>query len=59
MRTFEQAVALGAVGLRAPYDAFFGAHLAVVQGPGPIVVGLMSPTDPAHRATGPAVSDFA
>jgi uncharacterized glyoxalase superfamily protein PhnB len=55
---FERAVALGAEGLRAPYDAFWGARYAVVRGPGPIVVGIMSPADPAARKPGPELSDF-
>ena len=57
--TYEQAMALGAEGLRVPYDAFWGARYAVVRGPGPITVGIMSPADPAVRAEGPRVSDFA
>ena len=56
---FDRALALGAVGLRPPYDAFWGARYAVVRGPGPIVVGIMSPSDPESRSDGPAVSDFA
>ena len=56
---FDKAVGLGAVCLRAPYDVFFGARYAVVQGPGPIIVGVMGPADPALRGEGPAVSDFA
>lgn len=55
---FERALALGAHGLRSPYDAFWGARFAVVQGPGPIVVGIMSPVDPAIRGTPPELSDF-
>ena len=55
---FERALALGAKGLRAPYDAFWGARYAVVLGPGPIVVGVMSPADPAARTSGPELSDF-
>jgi len=51
---FEQAVVL-----RAPYDAFWGARYAVVRGPGPLVVGIMSPPDPRLRGESPAVSDFA
>ncbi len=50
--TFERALGLGADVLRAPYDAFWGARYAVVRAPGPIVVGLMSPADPAQRAGG-------
>jgi uncharacterized glyoxalase superfamily protein PhnB len=56
---FERAVALGAEGLRPPYDAFWGVRYAVVRGPGPIVVGIISPADPAARTDGPQVSDFA
>jgi len=57
--TFERAVALGAEALRHPHDAFWGARYAVVRGPGPIVLGMMSPADPAFRTEPPAVSDFA
>ena len=56
---YDKALGLGAVGLRAPYDAFFGARYAVVQGPGPIAVGIMGPMDQTLRGAGPAVSDFA
>lgn len=56
---FEQALALGADGLRAPHDAFFGARYAVVRGPGPLMVGIMSPIDPELRNDPPSVSDFA
>lgn len=55
---FERALALGAEGLRGPYDAFWGARYAVVRGPGPIVVGVMSPADPAAQSAGPELSDF-
>ena len=57
--TFERSLALGAECLRAPYDAFWGARYAVVRAPGPLVVGLMSPADPALRVAGPPLSDFA
>jgi hypothetical protein len=56
--TFEQALRLGALALRSPYDASWGARYAVVQASGPIVVGLMSPADDAHRGAPPALSDF-
>ena len=56
---YDKALGLGAVGLRAPYDAFFGTRYAVVQGPGPIVVGIMGPADSTLRGAGPAISDFA
>ena len=56
---FELALSLGADGLKAPYDAFWGSRFAVVRGPGPIMVGLTSDMDAAFRTAGPAVSDFA
>lgn len=56
---FERARGLGAGVLRSPYDTFWGARYAVVRGPGPIVVGLMSPADPTARGASPKVSDFA
>ena len=56
---FERALSLGGEGLRVPYDAFWGARYAVVRGPGPIVVGIMSPSDPESRGEPPPVSDFA
>lgn len=57
--TVERAVALGAQVLRDPYDAFWGARYAVVRGPGPIMVGIMSPADASSRGESPPVSDFA
>jgi hypothetical protein len=56
---FERAGALDAEGLREPYDAFWGARCAVVRCPRPLVLGLSSPIDPAHRSAPPAVADFA
>jgi hypothetical protein len=56
--TFDRALKLGAEGLRSPYDAFWGARYAVVLGPGPIAVGIMSPTDPDLRGEPPSLSDF-
>lgn len=57
--TFERALGLGAECLRNPYDAFWGARYAVLRGPGPIAVGIMSPADPEFRREPPTVSDFA
>jgi hypothetical protein len=57
--TYDRALELRAEGLRQPYDAFWGARYAVVRGPGPLVVGIMSPADPDRRGESPAVSDFA
>lgn len=57
--TFARARGLGAECLRDPYDAFWGVRYAVVRGPGPITVGIMSPADPESRRQPPALSDFA
>lgn len=56
--TFDRALELDAEGLRAPYDAFWGARYAVVRGPGPMVVGIMSPVDLDSRGEPPTLSDF-
>jgi predicted lactoylglutathione lyase len=57
--SFERALALGATSRKAPYDAFWGSRFAVVEGPGPIVVGLMGPSDQERRDPSPDISDFA
>lgn len=45
-RAYTIAIAQGAVSLKAPYDAFWGARFAAVESPFGIVFGLMSPSDP-------------
>ena len=55
---FERALTLGADSLRTPYDAFWGARYAVVRGPGPLVVGIMSVADPDAPGTPPSIADF-
>lgn len=55
----ERGVAFGAQVSRHLYDAFWGVRYAVVRGPGPIIVGIMTPADEASRGEAPAVSDFA
>lgn len=57
--TFDRALELRAEGLREPYDAFWGSRYAVVRGPGPLAIGIMSPAEPDFRSEPPAVSDFA
>lgn len=56
---YERVTAAGYTGLRAPYDAFWGARYAVVLDPSGVAVGLMSSADPALRSAPPALSDFA
>jgi catechol 2,3-dioxygenase-like lactoylglutathione lyase family enzyme len=40
---YNDLTGAGHVGLQRPYDAFWGARYAIVQGPDGVVVGLMSP----------------
>ena len=47
------AMSIGGRSLKAPYDAFWGSRYAVVEGPGPVMVGLMSVRDDAQRSEGP------
>jgi hypothetical protein len=58
-RLFAQAVSAGAVARREPHDAFWGSRFAVVDTPGPIFLGLISPRDPNHQSAPPAIEDFA
>jgi catechol 2,3-dioxygenase-like lactoylglutathione lyase family enzyme len=52
-RLHEVALGLGATSLAGPSDAFWGSRFAVVQGPGPLVVGLASPPDERWRSAPP------
>jgi len=49
----DLALTLGGISRRAPYDAFWGSRYATVEGPGPLVVGLMSIADPPATHSGP------
>lgn len=42
-------------GLQAPFDAFWGARLAIVEDPEGNPVGLSSPMDADHRSAPPAL----
>jgi len=55
---FRLALEAGAEARREPYDAFWGSRFAVVQAPGPMVLGLMSPRDPDHQGPTPEIGDF-
>ena len=57
-RLHELALSLGGRSLKGPYDAFWGSRYAVVDGPGPLVVGLMSVPDPARRGAPPDPAAF-
>jgi predicted lactoylglutathione lyase len=57
-RLHQHAVSLGARSLKAPYDAFWGSRYAVVEGPGPLVVGLISELDPATQTAPPSPDTF-
>lgn len=47
--TYQRLTDAGHVGLQPPYDAFWGAHYAIVRDPDGNAVGLMGPSDPAKR----------
>jgi uncharacterized glyoxalase superfamily protein PhnB len=51
---YERLTAAGHPGQQPPYDAFWGARYAVVQDPAGNAVGIMSPSDEAHRSEPPA-----
>jgi catechol 2,3-dioxygenase-like lactoylglutathione lyase family enzyme len=51
--TYAELTAAGYTGQQPPYDAFWGSRYAVVADPDGNSVGLMSPSDPARRTTGP------
>jgi hypothetical protein len=57
-RLHERAVSIGGRSLKAPYDAFWGSRFAVVEGPGPLVIGLMSVLDAARRGAPPDPATF-
>jgi uncharacterized glyoxalase superfamily protein PhnB len=40
----------GHQGQQEPYDAFWGARYAVIEGPDGNAVGIMSPVDPSMRS---------
>ena len=52
-RMHEVALSLGARSLAEPYDAFWGSRFAVVEGPGPLVVGLLTVPDEGQRGAPP------
>lgn len=45
----ERGLASGGQSLKAPHDAFWGSRYAVVEGPGPIIIGIMSVPDETRR----------
>ena len=50
---FEQLTSNGYRPLQPPFDAFWGARYAIVEGPDDIAVGLMSPIDPTRQSRPP------
>jgi hypothetical protein len=54
-----RALTLGGRSVKAPYDAFWGSRFAVVEAPGPLVVGLMSVRDSEHSSAPPDPTTFA
>ncbi len=52
---FEALVTHEHQALQPPYDAFWGARYAIVEDPDGNPVGLMSPSDDAHRSAPPEI----
>jgi uncharacterized glyoxalase superfamily protein PhnB len=52
---FDELVTHEHQALQPPYDAFWGARYAIVEDPDGNPVGLMSPSDDAHRSAPPAL----
>lgn len=52
---FDELVTHEHQALQPPYDAFWGARYAIVEDPDGNPVGLMSPSDDAHRTPPPAL----
>jgi catechol 2,3-dioxygenase-like lactoylglutathione lyase family enzyme len=50
---FDELVTHEHQALQPPYDAFWGARYAIVEDPDGNPVGLMSPSDDAHRSEPP------
>jgi uncharacterized glyoxalase superfamily protein PhnB len=46
---YAELTATGYAGQQAPYDAFWGARYAIVEGPSGNAVGLMSPVNQTRR----------
>jgi predicted lactoylglutathione lyase len=57
-RLYGQGLDAGAVELKPPFDAFWGARYAVMLAPGPVCLGVMSPPEPGRRTTPPPISAF-
>ena len=58
-RLHRQGLDAGAVELKAPFDAFWGARYAVMLAPGPLCLGVMSVPEPERRSAPPQISAFA
>ena len=52
---YTALTAVGNVGHRPPYDAFWGSRYAIVKDPDSSCVGLMSPEDPARKSAPPEI----
>jgi hypothetical protein len=53
--TYADMTGAGYAGLQPPFDAFWGARYAVIEGPDGVAVGIMSPVFPDKRTPPPAV----
>lgn len=53
--TYADMTGAGYAGLQPPFDAFWGARYAVIEGPDGVAVGIMSPVSPDKRTPPPAI----
>ena len=58
-RLYQQIIAAGHAGRRAPYNTFWGARYAIVEDPDGTPIGLMSPPNAADRTSPPSPAEFA
>jgi hypothetical protein len=58
-RLHRRGLDAGAVELKPPFDAFWGARYAVMLAPGPLCLGVMSVPEPERRTSPPPTSAFA
>jgi uncharacterized glyoxalase superfamily protein PhnB len=54
-RLYAEMMAAGHRGLRAPWDAFWGARYAIIEDPDGVAVGLMSPISDDRKTPPPEV----
>lgn len=57
-RLHELGCSIGGRSLKMPYDAFWGSRFALLEAPGPLIVGIMSVPDDEYRSPPPNPGSF-